>query len=82
MAPSTITEDYYKILEVEQTAGLDLIVRSYRRLALKLHPDRNVERNTTEAFQKVRQIKFDNHRFGKRSKFWLTHRSLGKLTRL
>ncbi|KAJ4395165.1 hypothetical protein N0V91_011029 [Didymella pomorum] len=53
MAPSAITEDYYMILEVDPNAGLELIVRSYKRLALKLHPDRNSERNATEAFQQL-----------------------------
>ena len=57
MAPSAITEDYYMILEVDQTATLELINRSYRRLALKIHPDRNPQRDTTEAFQRVCQIK-------------------------
>ena len=53
MAPSPITEDFYLILQVEQTASVKLIVSSYRRLALKLHPDRNDEDNATEAFQQV-----------------------------
>jgi hypothetical protein len=55
MAPSAITEDYYKILEVDPTAEPELIVKSYRRLALKVHPDRNSERDATAAFQRVRQ---------------------------
>jgi hypothetical protein len=38
MAPVPITEDYYLMLEVEQTATSELIARSYKRLALKLHP--------------------------------------------
>lgn len=53
MVPAPITEDYYLVLEVEQTATLELIVRSYRRLALKLHPDRNTKDNATETFQLV-----------------------------
>ena len=53
MAPSPITEDYYKILEVEQSATPQLIVSSYKRLALKLHPDRNPKHGATEAFQLV-----------------------------
>ncbi|KAF2014245.1 DnaJ-domain-containing protein [Aaosphaeria arxii CBS 175.79] len=53
MAPSAITEDYYQILEVDPTAELALIVRSYKRLALKLHPDRNPKRDATEAFQRL-----------------------------
>ncbi|KAF2816422.1 DnaJ-domain-containing protein [Mytilinidion resinicola] len=44
-------KDYYTILEVEQTAPPHLIVSSYRRLALKLHPDRNARHDATEAFQ-------------------------------
>ncbi|PQE06064.1 hypothetical protein CJF30_00005023 [Rutstroemia sp. NJR-2017a BBW] len=51
MAPTTITEDYYMILEVVQTATPGQIIKSYRRLALKLHPDRNAKHNATEAFQ-------------------------------
>lgn len=44
------------ILEVEQTAPPQLIVSSYRRLALKLHPDRNLKHDTTEAFKLVCQL--------------------------
>lgn len=33
--------DYYKILEVERNATEQQIKNSYRRLALKYHPDRN-----------------------------------------
>lgn len=56
MAPATITEDYYKVLEVVPTATPELIVQSYRRLARELHPDRNREHNTTAAFQLVCQF--------------------------
>jgi len=35
------TRDYYEILSVERTASGDEIKRSYRRLAMKFHPDRN-----------------------------------------
>ncbi|GAB7357156.1 hypothetical protein MBLNU459_g8149t1 [Dothideomycetes sp. NU459] len=56
MAPSSVTEDYYMVLEVEQTATLELIVRSYKRLALKLHPDRNAKHDATEAFQLILKL--------------------------
>lgn len=53
MAPLPITEDYYMVLKVEPTASLELIIKSYRRLALELHPDRNPRQGANEAFQRV-----------------------------
>lgn len=42
-------KNFYKILEVAPTATNDEIKKSYRRLALKYHPDRNPENKTAEA---------------------------------
>jgi len=36
-----MTTDYYKTLEVDRAASLDVIEAAYRRLALRYHPDRN-----------------------------------------
>ena len=44
------------VLEVSQTATPELVIRSYKRLALKLHPDRNANHDATEAFQLVCQF--------------------------
>jgi curved DNA-binding protein CbpA len=56
MAPAPITEDYYMVLEVVQTATPEQVIQSYKRLALKLHPDRNAKHDATEAFQRVCQF--------------------------
>ncbi|KAK5738888.1 hypothetical protein LTR17_005614 [Elasticomyces elasticus] len=55
MAPPPITEDYYLVLEVKQDDAIATITRSYRRLALKHHPDRNITTAAaaTEAFQRL-----------------------------
>ncbi|MCP4264548.1 MAG: DnaJ domain-containing protein, partial [Candidatus Brocadiaceae bacterium] len=34
-------EDYYNVLGVSRNAGQDEIKRSYRKMALKYHPDKN-----------------------------------------
>jgi DnaJ family protein A protein 2 len=47
-------EDFYKILEVDESATSDDIKKSYRRLSLKLHPDRNPgDPDATRNFQKI-----------------------------
>ncbi len=45
---------YYEILEVEKTASLSEIKTSYRKLAMKYHPDRN--KGDAEAEKKFKQI--------------------------
>lgn len=47
--------DHYKILEVDKNADDETIRKSYKRLALKYHPDRNKE-NQEEATQKFKKI--------------------------
>ena len=46
--------DYYKILEVEKNATADDLKKSYRRLAMKYHPDRNP--GDKEAESKFKEI--------------------------
>jgi molecular chaperone DnaJ len=43
------TRCYYEILNVERTADGDEVKRSYRRLAMKYHPDRNPDDSEAEA---------------------------------
>ena len=43
------TRDYYEVLSIERTASGEEIKRSYRRLAMKFHPDRNPGDTQAEA---------------------------------
>jgi molecular chaperone DnaJ len=49
-----VSEDYYSLLEVSRGASQEEIKKSYRKLALKFHPDRNAgDKAAEERFKKL-----------------------------
>lgn len=49
-------DNFYEILEVEETASIEEIKKSYRKLSLKYHPDRtNGDVEKVKVFQKINE---------------------------
>lgn len=61
--------DYYDILGVPKSASEEDIKRAYRKLAVKLHPDKNFSPEAEEAFKKVNAANVCLMDNGKRSHY-------------
>lgn len=48
-----VSVDWYLLLQVEEDAGMDVIRKRYRQLALQLHPDKNMHPKAEIAFKLV-----------------------------
>ena len=46
-------KDYYDILGIEKDATSGQIKKAYKKLAVKVHPDKNPHPKATEVFKKV-----------------------------
>lgn len=54
---ATGTKEYYQILGVERDASADTIKKTYRKLALKYHPDRNPgDDEAEERFKEISEV--------------------------
>ena len=51
-----MSEDYYKILEVHPEAGIEVIEKAYRALAMRYHPDRHAGHRQKWAEEKFKQL--------------------------
>ena len=49
-----MSDSFYNVLELDESAGIDEIKKSYRRLSMMYHPDRNKNnQDATAKFQKI-----------------------------
>ena len=46
---------YYEVLSVERTASEDELKKSFRRLAMKFHPDRNPDQDAQDKFKEAKE---------------------------
>jgi len=50
-----MTKDYYKILDINHDADMEEIINSYRRLALRYHPDKCRDPQSLEKMKEINE---------------------------
>lgn len=53
LATCLAKRDYYTVLGIERTATRQEVKKAFRRMALKFHPDKNPDSDTTKKFREV-----------------------------
>lgn len=48
-------KDYYRILQIQSDANEEEIKKAYKKLALKLHPDKNSAADAEERFKEIKE---------------------------
>ena len=71
--------DYYSILQIPTEASQDEIKKAYRKLALKLHPDKNKSEDAEEKFKELGEAYEVLSDTLKRREYDLTHNSSGSV---
>jgi DnaJ-class molecular chaperone len=54
VSPRSNPADHYSILNVTPNATVDEIKKSFRKLALKYHPDKNTDEGASDNFRRVK----------------------------
>ena len=68
-----MSKNYYDILEVSRDASSEEIKKSYRKLAMKYHPDRNSgDKSSEEKFKEISETDFHIWRQSQRVRLKLT----------
>src|SRR5450432_2165175 len=74
-------KDYYAILEIDETAKLNDIKNSFKKQALKWHPDRNPGVDTTQKMQDINEAYLILKDFEARERYNVEYRNFKQFQR-